>query len=80
MRAAGSGRRHLTGTIGKSLRELLARMLTRNSIRGDGLRRRNEYGLRAPCWSEIAHGNDVRTGQRADTGEVTVMTANAGND
>jgi hypothetical protein len=34
----------------------------------------------ALCWSEIAHGNDVRTGQRADTGEVTVMTANAGND
>src|SRR5450755_2420068 len=30
------------------------------------------------CWSEIAHGNDERTGQRADTGDVTIMTAKAG--
>jgi hypothetical protein len=49
-----------------------------NSIRGDGLRRRNECGLRSPCWSEIVHANDERTGQRADTGNVRIMTANAG--
>ena len=79
MRAAGSGRRHLTGAIGKSCANYW-RMLTQIRYAATAFVVGMNMDCEAPCWSEIAHGNDVRPGQRADTGEVTVMTAKAGND
>jgi hypothetical protein len=62
----------------EELRELLARLLTQTRYAATAFAVGMNMACEAPCWSEIAHGNDERAGQRADTGDVTIITANAG--
>jgi hypothetical protein len=62
----------------EELREPLARMLAQIRYAATAFVVGMNMACEAPCWSEIAHGNDERTGQRADTGDVTIITANAG--
>jgi hypothetical protein len=62
----------------EELRELLARLLTQIRYVATVFAVGMNMACEAPCSSEIAHGNDERVGQRADTGDVTIITANAG--
>jgi hypothetical protein len=62
----------------EELRELLARKLTQIRYAATAFVVGMNMDCKAPYWSEMAHANDERTGQRADTGDVTIMTANAG--
>jgi hypothetical protein len=77
MRAAGSGRRPLTARSGRVARTTGAHAHA-NSIRGTGFVVGMNMDSEAPCWSEIAQGGRRAYGTTADTGDVTIVTANAG--
>ena len=60
----------------EELCELLERLFTQIRYAATAFVVGMNMDCEAPCWSEIA--NDERAGQRADIGDVTIMTANAG--
>jgi len=62
----------------EELREPLERLFTQTRYAETAFVVGMNMACEAPCWSEIAHGNDARAGQRADSGDTTIMTANAG--